>query len=250
MFLLTKKESDNPSQGSPIRPLIWQEEHRGPNNPYRYNWNGSEWSLKMCSFIQWCSRVNLQRKETAEQGWTGMIEKEVLRISAPFWVSVLIETGVKIMHRYKKMLQCRDGEQRLFHARTWRRWLRPLYFMLTDPMPESATESLPESLVWGMWAAFESVWSEFCSARVALVVFLAGSVFFELASWSVVTVGLRRELLISFSFRLSTSSSTGLWTGLVLLSAAQPVSCPGKSRTSIEAAFCSLPLLEKLKDLV
>lgn len=248
MFLLTKKESDNPSQGSPIRPLMWQEDHRGPNNPYRYNWNGSEWSLKMCRFIQWCSRVNLQRKETDEQGWTGMIEKEVLRIhfECRSWLRLVWKSCIAI----KKRLQCRDGEQRLFHARTWRRWLRPLCFMLTDPMPESATESLPESLVWGMWAAFESVWSEFCSAWVALVVFLAGSVFFELVSWSVVTVGLRRELLISFSFRLSTSSSTRLWTGLVLLSAAQPVSCPGKSRTSIEAAFCSLPLLEKLKDLV
>lgn len=203
----------------------------------------------MCRFIQWCSRVNLQRKETAEQGRTGIIEEEVLRIWGPFWVSVLIETGMKVMHRYKKRLQCRDGEQRLFHARMWRRWLRPLCFMLTDPMPESATESLPESLVRGMWAAFESVWSEFCSAWVALVVFSAGSVFFELVSWSVVTVGQERGLLISFSFRLSTSSSTGLWTGLVLLlGAAETVSCPGKSRTSIEAAFCSLPLLEKLKD--
>lgn len=202
----------------------------------------------MCRFIQWCSRVNLQRKETVEQGWTGMIEEEVLRILAPFWVLVLIETGLKIMHRYRKRLQCRDGEHKLFHARTFCRWLRPFCFMLTDPTPESATESLPESLVWGKWAAFESVWSEFCSAWVALVVFSAGSVFFELVSWSVVTVGLGRGLLISFSFRLSTSSRTGLWTGLVLLSAAEPVFCSGKSRTSIEAAFCSLPLLEKLKD--
>lgn len=56
------------------------------------------------------------------------------------------------------------------------------------------------------------------------MVFLTGSGSFELDSLDVVTVQLGMGLAISFGSGLSIFSSTELWTGLVLLSVAEPAS--------------------------
>lgn len=218
----------------------------GDNQTFEITW-GPQWPqwwfIHWCSgFCEDCDRLTAEDRNRS-RGWVVVIEGRVL-CNLVFWLFMLIENSAKVMH-YSKELQRHDGElsscRDSASCKDVTLLAPPLFFMLTDPMPESATELLPESVVWGVWAAFESL----CSTWVILAVVSAESGSFALVSSNVGTVVLGAEISTSFSSGMSNSLNMGLWTCLVLPNGAEPVSCPKESRTFAEMVLCSCPLLEK-----